>query len=54
MAKVSGADQLAALRRSFTYVSSAQEAGEGMVMIDTRTFAILTAMAAMWVEDAPS
>lgn len=42
---------LEALRRGFTYSSHAYDDGEGMIMIDLRTFAILVMMAGLWVDN---
>ncbi len=50
-ARINADDMLKALLRSFRFAGDAQRRNEQMIMIDTRTFGILVAMAAMWVED---
>lgn len=45
---MTGDEAVAALQRSFKFVHQAQEAEEGMIMIDTHTFAVVLSMAALW------
>lgn len=52
VAVVESAEMVKVLTRCFELAASAQRKAEGLVMIDTRSFAILVAMAAMWVEDS--